>query len=698
MPAMASAKERLVEGLRRLDPGGTGRLPRPVFEGVMRNVCRASPAGPESLDLALARAGVGDDVRYEDFLAWVYEESAEEQPSAATTHSQNAELSECVEAAKQKLDSEAGVAPGQETWTTQKWLGTSLTSPIVADALNSPIAPDTDPALQLLFMKSLAEKGNRDMVLDLLRSKAVLESMADKIWGELQVLKDATAVTAEELNGKFAQDAKFTMAFGGLNVFYGGLEALIGSPSARVLEAMVHEHCEEKDSSKEFTTGNYGVTTTSKAEWLFVANPEGGPEQVGLQQWPREQKLVDSGDIAKCRQVRTSAELDFILKDLNSKLKNAEQATLMREEMVGGVLYTGPLFVKYNAVNRGGAINVEQGDYAKKQFQKTCLGNRYVTTIHAINSCLLKLSKLQKAVTVYRGFSGGVLPKEFWEENRDGVRGGIEFGFMSTTVEKQVALSYAQGGVSTVLEIQMGMVDRGADLSVLSQYPHEREICFAPLTGIEIVSGRVEASVLIVQTRLSVNLTALTIEQVIAKRKRVMEEMLENLKREVVQSLAGVSWQALFNELGEGKAFQLLVEQHACDELDRAFTASAEKDFNKDDVFQNAVRAFLGVSGAVQHQQADLLEVLADKSHGATAAKLQERAAVFRDDEMVMQARSRARSLAGRARAPSRLRGRPGPMTEQHSWFWVVISPNPRCDILHAPRSPASLPPSSGSR
>ena len=29
---------------------------------------------------------------------------------------------------------------------------------------------------------------------------------------------------------------------------------------------------------------------------------------------------------------------------------------------------------------------------------------------------------------------------------------------------------------STIFEMQMGMVDRGADLSWLSQYPHEREV------------------------------------------------------------------------------------------------------------------------------------------------------------------------------------------------------------------------------
>merc|ERR1712217_317764 len=90
--------------------------------------------------------------------------------------------------------------------------------------------------------------------------------------------------------------------------------------------------------------------------------------------------------------------------------------------------------------------------------------------------------------------------------------------------------------------MQMGMVDRGADLSPFSQYPHEREICFAPLTGIEVSSTSVEDSGLIVKARLSVNLTALTIEQVIAKRHKILKEMCGNLAMEVRDALLHDSW------------------------------------------------------------------------------------------------------------------------------------------------------------
>jgi hypothetical protein len=38
----------------------------------------------------------------------------------------------------------------------------------------------------------------------------------------------------------------------------------------------------------------------------------------------------------------------------------------------------------------------------------------FVTTIHVLNSLVLKLSRIQSAESVYRGAQGGVLPKDFW--------------------------------------------------------------------------------------------------------------------------------------------------------------------------------------------------------------------------------------------------------------------------------------------
>ena len=124
------------------------------------------------------------------------------------------------------------------------------------------------------------------------------------------------------------------------------------------------------------------------------------------------------------------------------------------------------------------------------------------------------------------------------------MRGGIERAFMSTTFDRAAALHYASqpGKPAIVFEMQMGMLDRGAELGwlsqarftispellpistelptispelppispelpqltdcaaegparSLSQYPHERECLFAPLTSLEVQRTRVVGSV-----------------------------------------------------------------------------------------------------------------------------------------------------------------------------------------------------------
>ena len=127
--------------------------------------------------------------------------------------------------------------------------------------------------------------------------------------------------------------------------------------------------------------------------------------------------------------------------------------------------------------------------------------------------------------------ANGRLPAHFRVRNEFGVRGGIDPAFMSTTLDARVAGQYV-GATGVVFHIQQGMVDRGADISWLSQarppttttiitttptcarrrsvprpphthphapsrlkppprsplpssqYPHEREILFAPRAGL----------------------------------------------------------------------------------------------------------------------------------------------------------------------------------------------------------------------
>ena len=80
----------------------------------------------------------------------------------------------------------------------------------------------------------------------------------------------------------------------------------------------------------------------------------------------------------------------------------------------------------------------------------------------------------------------GRLPPQFFAADKYGVRGGVEYGFMSTTLERAVAVGYAGDGAATVIEMAMGFADRGAFISWLSQYPHEEE---CTPSGIEPTDG-----------------------------------------------------------------------------------------------------------------------------------------------------------------------------------------------------------------
>jgi hypothetical protein len=66
------------------------------------------------------------------------------------------------------------------------------------------------------------------------------------------------------------------------------------------------------------------------------------------------------------------------------RLSHLKSAKLCKEEIIALRLYTGPMYIKYNAVLRG---------YPQSEL-RALKGNRYTTTIHAVVSGLLKLQKV----------------------------------------------------------------------------------------------------------------------------------------------------------------------------------------------------------------------------------------------------------------------------------------------------------------
>ena len=124
----------------------------------------------------------------------------------------------------------------------------------------------------------------------------------------------------------------------------------------------------------------------------------------------------------------------------------------------------------YNAILR---------QYPDKIFNVFKASNLYPTSIHVLQSAVVKLTrraKLSPGLKLYRGLGGDIMfPPEFYNRDEKGRKGILEWGFMSTTGVKSEALKYSgikkEKPFPTILEIDSGAVDRGADLTNFSQYP-----------------------------------------------------------------------------------------------------------------------------------------------------------------------------------------------------------------------------------
>ena len=295
-----------------------------------------------------------------------------------------------------------------------------------------------------------------------------------------------------------------------------------------------------------------------------------------------DEKIKDARDAR--RQIMELSEYEAKMNEKNAQLREKDLDPLIEEELIAARLYTGPMYSKYNDVlrvigslrgesdeqqrhsseelseklrkqqledekkarkkeaaqkkkspstdvqkNRASTMNLDENGVS---ITGNTLGNLYTTTLHVINSAVLKLGKLAKVQTVYRGIARRTMPKKMLNKGMDNARGGIEYGFSSASTKRHEAERYATKDKATtpvMLEITQGLIDRGADLEWLSQYPHEAEVLFPPLTGLEFLKFRVEDRLLIVTVRPSVNLHSLTIEKVIAKMKTSHLQLLDLL-------------------------------------------------------------------------------------------------------------------------------------------------------------------------
>ena len=199
-------------------------------------------------------------------------------------------------------------------------------------------------------------------------------------------------------------------------------------------------------------------------------------------------------------------------------------------------------FYLYNAVLRRWPTDVFQ--------QLETVDNFFVTTIHVLVSAVQKIArvmKLPEGLVLFRGLGGTTeLPDHFRNVDDNGCRGFAEWGFMSTTAEKSIAIQYSgvkEGKpLAMLFEIQVSSVDRGACIQDFSQYPGEVEYLWVPCSFIEPYGNQylevtLYGVVCVVRVRVNANLKALTVDDIVQAKKQAhvasFKYLLDETKRDI---------------------------------------------------------------------------------------------------------------------------------------------------------------------
>ena len=101
-------------------------------------------------------------------------------------------------------------------------------------------------------------------------------SLLGKFFDEQPTEQQAEGSSSSSSSSASSASKGFTLVFGALEDFVVGVEQLVGAPDPVSLSAgMRKDHSAGRDARVEFTTGNYGVTTTSEVEVssTATANP-----------------------------------------------------------------------------------------------------------------------------------------------------------------------------------------------------------------------------------------------------------------------------------------------------------------------------------------------------------------------------------------------------------------------------------------
>lgn len=184
-------------------------------------------------------------------------------------------------------------------------------------------------------------------------------------------------------------------------------------------------------------TSNYQVVFTPRKEYQFVTDAAFQDEMDAGIDYETQDRIG----------VREKVDLEVALADAANRITDSfkkmgwssDGAKIAEDfkglkftivELAALRLYTGPMFLLYNtklrSMSSGGTVPERDSQLGGLRTH-----GRYTTTIHAINSGIIKLSRIQPTCTIYRGMSGMKLPSSFLEPNAYNVRAGVEVSLAS---------------------------------------------------------------------------------------------------------------------------------------------------------------------------------------------------------------------------------------------------------------------------
>jgi hypothetical protein len=399
--------------------------------------------------------------------------------------------------------------------------------PALADALRALVGRGSDQLLRVSQLSGDEMQAASSAVCGQLpcQAKTLHEELQRSFAAQFELQTQAQV----DGGGKFSVLKE--MACGFIKDFHAGLSDRVGMPHLNFKREMMREHCERAGCNVEFTSGNYKITTMPKHEWLYIAGDDKG------QRVPCPAENMEHG--------RRIAPLDELM-----QLPLAVRAELEEVEVLALILYTGPMFQVYNVILR----RCPEDKY--KLFKEG--GNTFATTIFVLVSAVTKVAKctrIAEGTLLYRGLGGLMdLPRHFFNADENGASGFVDWGFMSTSSDRDVALEYSgmkqRRPKAMVMVIEATSVDKGADISEFSQYPGEKEFLWVPCSFVQRAqpgAGRVEVVdgglVTFVPVRVNLNLKSETVKELKEKKKRLhltsAHAMVEEVRYELGEWAAG---------------------------------------------------------------------------------------------------------------------------------------------------------------